>query len=78
MMKNARDFLHQHMTDDGILTHWNLRLVVMDEVNTLSNRLDEIEKKCDGLLHKNFCDMQVKFLAEKYRGDFPKDKGALT
>lgn len=70
MSKSATKFLLDHIKDKDIALDYNLMLVIIFQIDKLSEKLNLIEEKCDTYKEQNFSDKQVKELADKYRSFF--------
>ena len=70
MSKSATKFLLDHIKDNDIALDYNLMLVIIFQIDKLSEKLDLIEEKCDTYKDQYFSDKQVKELADKYRSFF--------
>lgn len=66
MMKHCNDFMLSYVGKGLPSIHRNLKLVLISQIVDFSSKLDDIERKCDELLNKNFSDSETKSLLERY------------
>lgn len=66
MLISARDFLLNRIKSKEISLDTNLLLVVISQIDALSDKLLKIQEECDKFRDQHFSTVQVKELAEKY------------
>ena len=73
MMKCATEFMLEHIGDSDLEILYNLKLVIISDIVSLSAQLSEIESACDNFVEQNFSDTQVEDL-KKYMDIISKIK----